>query len=151
MTRLTESCYQQSAHLKFSCSVMSNSLRPRGCQPPLSMGLPSKNTGVGSHFLLQGIFPTQRLNPHLLHCRQILYHLSYQGSLLLEFKDTAFCYNRVPQILITHQASVFAASHEAQLSIFLQSLWPGLTAKIPISLSTSCSLRINSLLVKITK
>ena len=26
-----------------------------------------KNTGVGCHFLLQGIFPTQRLNPHLLH------------------------------------------------------------------------------------
>ena len=33
---------------------------------------PSKNTGVGSHALLQGIFPTQGLNPGLLHCRQIL-------------------------------------------------------------------------------
>ena len=30
--------------------------------------------------LLQGIFPTQGSNPGLLHCRQILYHLSYQGS-----------------------------------------------------------------------
>ena len=30
--------------------------------------------------LLQGIFPSQGLNPDLLHCRQILYHLSYQGS-----------------------------------------------------------------------
>ena len=38
---------------------------------------PSKNTGVGCHFLLQGIFPTQGLNPGLLHCRQILYQLSY--------------------------------------------------------------------------
>ena len=38
---------------------------------------PGKNTGVGSHSLLQGIFPTQRLNPGLLHCRQILYCLSY--------------------------------------------------------------------------
>ena len=38
------------------------------------------NTGVGSHFLLQGIFLTQGLNPALLHCRQILYLLSYQGS-----------------------------------------------------------------------
>ena len=38
-----------------------------------------KNTGVGCHFLLQGIFPTQGLNPDLLHCRQILYHLSQQG------------------------------------------------------------------------
>ena len=31
-----------------------------------------KNTGVGCHFLLQGIFPTQGLNPGLLHCRQML-------------------------------------------------------------------------------
>ena len=41
---------------------------------------PGKNTGVGSHSLLQGIFPTQGLNPGLPHCRQILYQLSYQGS-----------------------------------------------------------------------
>ena len=32
------------------------------------------------HFLLQGIFPTQELNPGLLHCRQMLYHLSHQGT-----------------------------------------------------------------------
>ena len=38
------------------------------------------NTGVGCHALLQGIFPSQRLNPHLLHCRWILYCLSHQGS-----------------------------------------------------------------------
>uniref|UniRef100_A0A8B9YL87 Nucleophosmin n=1 Tax=Bos mutus grunniens TaxID=30521 RepID=A0A8B9YL87_BOSMU len=37
-------------------------------------------TGVGCHALLQGIFPTQGSNPGLLHCRQILYHLSHQGS-----------------------------------------------------------------------
>ena len=41
----------------------------------------SQNTGVGNLSLLQGIFPTQRLNPGLLLCRQILYQLSYQGSL----------------------------------------------------------------------
>ena len=39
-----------------------------------------KNTGVGCHFLLQGIFPTQGSNPGLLHCRQRLYLLSHQGS-----------------------------------------------------------------------
>ena len=39
------------------------------------------NTGVGSLSLLQGIFPTQELNWGLLHCRRILYQLSYQGSL----------------------------------------------------------------------
>ena len=38
-----------------------------------------KNTGVGCHFLLQGIFMTQGSNPGLLICRQILYSLSYQG------------------------------------------------------------------------
>ena len=41
---------------------------------------PGKNTGVGSHSLLQGILPTQGSNPGLLHCKQILYHLSHQGS-----------------------------------------------------------------------
>ena len=41
---------------------------------------PGKNTGVGCHSLLQGIFPTQGLNPGLLHCRQIVYYLSHQGS-----------------------------------------------------------------------
>ena len=40
----------------------------------------SKNTGVGSHSLLQGIFQTVGLNPGLWHCRQILYYLSHQGS-----------------------------------------------------------------------
>ena len=39
-----------------------------------------KNTGVGSLSLLQRIFPTQKSNWSLLHCRQILYQLSYPGS-----------------------------------------------------------------------
>ena len=41
---------------------------------------PGQNTGVGSRSFLQGIFPTQGSNPGLLHCRQVLYQLSYQGS-----------------------------------------------------------------------
>ena len=41
---------------------------------------PGQNTGVGSLSLLQGIFPTQRLNPGLPHCRQILYQLNHKGS-----------------------------------------------------------------------
>ena len=41
---------------------------------------PSKNTGMGCHALLQGIFPTQVSNPGFPHCRQILYHLSHQES-----------------------------------------------------------------------
>ena len=39
---------------------------------------PGKNTGVGCHALLQGIFLTQGSNPGLLHCRQILYCLNYR-------------------------------------------------------------------------
>ena len=41
---------------------------------------PGQNTGVGSLSLLQGVFPTQRSNPGLLHCRQILYQLSHKRS-----------------------------------------------------------------------
>ena len=47
-------------------------------RPLCSWNSPGQNTGVGSHSLLQGIFPTQGLNPGLPHGRQILYHLSHQ-------------------------------------------------------------------------
>ena len=52
---------------------------------------PGKNTGVGCLFLLQGIFSTQGSNPGFPHCRQILYHLSHQGSTLLRcWNDTLY-------------------------------------------------------------
>ena len=41
---------------------------------------PGKNTGVASHFLLQGIFLIKGSSLDLLHCRQIFYHLSQQGN-----------------------------------------------------------------------
>ena len=60
------------------CSVVSNSLQPHGLYSPWnSLG---QNIGVGSHSLLQGIFPTQELNPGLLHCRWILYQLSHKEN-----------------------------------------------------------------------
>ena len=49
-----------------------------------------KNTGVGCHPLLQGIFPTQGSNLGLSHCRQILYFLSYRGNLF--FLLTSYLY-----------------------------------------------------------
>ena len=58
-------------------------LQPHGLQPARLLcpwDSPGKNTGVGGHFLLQGIFPAQGLNSSLLHCRQILHRLSHQGS-----------------------------------------------------------------------
>ena len=59
---------------------------PIDCSPPEPTGFlspwdfPSKNTGIGRHSLLQGLLPTQGLNPYLLHRKQILYRLSHQGS-----------------------------------------------------------------------
>ena len=59
-------------------SVVSDSLQLYGLYSPQNS--PGQNSGVGSPSLLQRIFPTQESNQGLLHCRQILYQLSYQGS-----------------------------------------------------------------------
>ena len=52
---------------------MSDSLRPKESSP-------GQNAGVGSLSLLQEVFPNQESNQGLLHCRWILYQLSYEGS-----------------------------------------------------------------------
>uniref|UniRef100_A0A8B9XQD1 Guanine nucleotide-binding protein subunit gamma n=1 Tax=Bos mutus grunniens TaxID=30521 RepID=A0A8B9XQD1_BOSMU len=80
-----------------SCLVVSDSMRPRGLY-----SLPGSSVhgifqarileGVSSHSLLQGILPTQGLNTSLLHCKQILYHMSLQGLFQVskcceEFRD----------------------------------------------------------------
>ena len=62
-------------------------MTPMDCSPPGSSvpgDSPGKNTGVGFHPLLQGIFSIQRSKLCLLHCRQILYHLSQCGSPALD-------------------------------------------------------------------
>ena len=67
------------------CPTLCN---PTDCSLPASSvhwDSQGKNTGVGCHALLHGIFPTQGRNPGLLHCRQILYCLSHQGSLCQDF------------------------------------------------------------------
>ena len=61
-----------------SHSVLSNPLWPHSLYSPWTF--PGQNTGVGSLFLLQGIFPTQELNLGLPHCRWVLYQLSNKGS-----------------------------------------------------------------------
>ena len=76
---------------KMCCAVLSRSVMspmgtlwdPMDCSLPGSSvhgASPGKNTGAGCHALLQGIFQTQGSNPGLLHCKWILYKLSYQGS-----------------------------------------------------------------------
>ena len=58
--------------------LMSDSLRPHELYSPWNS--PGQNTGVCSLSLHQGIFPTQRSNPVLPYCRQILYQVSHKGS-----------------------------------------------------------------------
>ena len=65
--------------LKYSCLE-----NPMDCSlPGFSVEFSRQEYWMGCHSLLHGIFPTQGSNPGLLHCRQILYHLSYEGSLEL--------------------------------------------------------------------
>ena len=68
------------SEVKVSRTVVSDSLQYHGLYPPRLLcpwNFPGNNPGVGCHFLLQGIFLSQGSNPGLLHCRQILYHLSH--------------------------------------------------------------------------
>ena len=70
--------------------VVSNSLRPLGLQPARLLcpwGFPGKSTGVGRHFLLQGIFLTQGSNPHLLPWQADSLPLGHQWSPNPGFRD----------------------------------------------------------------
>ena len=82
----------------FPCLVAKSCLtllQPQGLYPTRLLCLwdfPGKNTGVGCHFLLQGIFLTQRLNPNLLHWQMDSLPLSHLGSPLsqtAELKSTS--------------------------------------------------------------
>ena len=64
-----------------SCPTLCDPMACRATGSFVHRDFPGKNTGVGCHALLPGIFPTQGSNAGLPHCRQILYHLSYQGNL----------------------------------------------------------------------
>ena len=61
-----------------SSSVQSHGLKTIRLLCPWNS--PGKNTGVGRYSLLQGTFWTEESKLGLLHCRQIFYHLSHQGS-----------------------------------------------------------------------
>ena len=71
---------------KYTCAVLCLVVQscPTLCDPMVCSVLgssvhgdsPGKNTGMGCHAFLQGIFPTQESNLGLLHCRRILYQLS---------------------------------------------------------------------------
>ena len=70
---------------------MSSSLQLQGLWPSRLLcpwDSPGKDNGVGCHFLLQGIFPTQGSVLGLLHCGWILYQLSHQGMREMQIKTT---------------------------------------------------------------
>ena len=87
-----------------SHSVVSDSLWSPGLHSPWNF--PGQNIGVGSLSLLQGIFPIQELNQGILHCRWILYQLSYEGSpgcLLVKLNFFLFwVYIPLPQWFCSH-------------------------------------------------
>ena len=81
-------CSTSSTRFIWALLCLVTQLCPTLCDP-MNCGLPGssvhgdspgKNTGMGSLSLLQEIFPTQKSNWGLLHCRWILYQLSYQES-----------------------------------------------------------------------
>ena len=63
-----------------SCPALCNPMDCRSSGSSVHGDSPGKNTGVGCHALLQGIFPTQGLNTGFPHCKWILYHPSHQWS-----------------------------------------------------------------------
>ena len=97
---LTLLLYTASLTLCMSVSVLVTQPWPTHCNSmdcsPSRLLCPwdflGKNTEVGCHFLLQRIFLTQGSNSDLLHCRQILYHLSYQESKLTVVHNTTTMY-----------------------------------------------------------
>ena len=76
------------------------------CSPPGSSihgNSPGKNTGVGYHALLQGIFPTQRSNAGFLHCRQIHYWLSLEGR--WQYRALTYCFSYLEPVCCSMSSS----------------------------------------------
>ena len=107
-----------------SCPTFCDPGRTVACQAPLFMGFFQARIldGVGCHFLLQGIFPTQGLNLSLLHCRQFLYQLIYQESPHDSWRLRLMRYT--PESSATYSAS--------QLTLRLQSM-SGYTSSINVA------------------
>ena len=109
-------------------SVVSNSLPPHGLQPTrlfCPWDSPGKNTGVGCHTLLQGIFPTQGSNlnlSHLLHGRRILYHWHHLLQLLFSH---SVMFDFVTPSTVAYQVSVsFTISQSLLKCMSIESVVP---------------------------
>ena len=85
---------------------------------------PGKNTGAGCHCLLQGIFPTQGLNPRLLHCRQILYHrVTREASLCLTQRTMSTEYSCEHFFFLTFSGFPQSAREDAEFNFLTQPCW----------------------------
>ena len=111
-----------------STGVGCHRLLPHGLYSPWNS--PGQNTGVGSLSLLQQIFPTQKLNQGLLHCRWILYQLSYQGSdylplrpCLIFSQNLSFLYIPTVSNIILHQNLVENLAVSSLLCVHLFSTY----------------------------
>ena len=89
-----------------------------------SWNFPGKSTGVGCHFLLQGIFLTQGSNPGLLHYRQVLYHLSHQGRAYLNEPHFILIYKETEALKDSMTHRRFPGQLPAEFSPFLAGLFP---------------------------
>ena len=110
------------------------------CSPPGSSAhgdSQSKNTRMGSHSLLQGIFPTQGSNPGPRHCRQLLQCLSHQGRCIYRVRSLA-----QEHLLQYSLASLLAQSVKnlpVMLETWVQSLsWEDPREKGMATYSSSC-------------
>ena len=84
---------------------------------------------VGSHALCQGIFLTQGLNLGLLHCRQMLYCLSYQGSLFVEGQRADFWILPIAlSILLPQLILIYPGTGATGRSTWLSHIYVGLRA-----------------------
>ena len=81
-------------------------------QAPLPMGFPRQESWGGLPFPSPGIFPTQGLNPYLLHCRWILYH----GATIYIQDDIGILYGTAQKI---SSLAVQSASPSTNMIIYL--------------------------------
>ena len=119
--------------LRVSCSVESTLCDPTGCSPPGSCpwDLLGKNTGVGCHFLLQGIFLTQGLKACLLHCRWVLYHwATWEAQVFFCSFPLSFCIMLWASLNICCSSS-FLLLHRYYENISIHSVFIGLFRSFP--------------------
>ena len=134
-------CYYKVYGCVLSCSVVIF-CSPKDCSPPgfsVHGDSPGKNTGVGCHAILQGIFPIQGSNPGFPHCRRILYHLSQEGipkqrGIVSEWRTHSQSLLYVKSLsCVRLLATPWTAAHQAPLSMGFsrQEYWSGVPLPSP--------------------